>query len=40
MPIGLQLVGPEGADFLTIRLAQLLEEQAGFTCETPPLVVP
>ena len=37
MPIGLQIVGPEGGDYLTIRLAQLLEEEAGFVCEVPPL---
>ena len=35
LPIGLQLVGPEGSDYCTIALAELLE-QAGFVCELPP----
>ena len=34
------LCSTQGADFVTIRLAQLLEEEAGFTCETPPLAAP
>ena len=31
-----QLVGPEGGDFLTISLAGLLENEAGFTATSPP----
>jgi amidase len=34
LPIGLQLVGPEGGDYCTIALAGLLE-RAGFGCEFP-----
>jgi amidase len=37
LPIGLQLVGPEGADYLTIALAGLLETEAGFRAELPPV---
>jgi len=36
LPVGLQLVGPEGADFLLIELARLLETKAKFECEVPP----
>ena len=35
LPIGLQLIGPEGSDYCTIAIAELLEE-AGLTCELPP----
>ena len=35
LPIGLQLVGPEGGDYLTINLAGLLEKEAGFACTLP-----
>ena len=34
LPIGLQLIGPEGADYLTIHLAGLLEE-AGLVSTLP-----
>ena len=36
LPIGLQLIGPEGADYLTIHLAGLLETEAGFKATMPP----
>ena len=32
----MQLVGPEGADYLTIHLAGLLEDEAGFKATLPP----
>ena len=35
LPIGLQLMGPEGDDYRIIALAELLEH-AGFICELPP----
>ena len=35
MPIGLQLIGPEGADYLTIHLASLLEQEAGLKATLP-----
>ena len=35
LPIGLQLIGPEGGDYLTIHLAGLLEKEAGFKAALP-----
>ena len=35
LPVGLQLVGPEGSDYLTIHLAGLLEKEAGFGAVLP-----
>jgi amidase len=36
MPIGLQVVGREGADFLTIDFCRLLEKDCGFVFQRPP----
>jgi amidase len=36
LPVGLQLVGPEGGDYLTIALAGLLETEAGYVTALPP----
>eukprot|EP01043_Picozoa_sp_COSAG02_P021954 COSAG02_NODE_1127_length_14428_cov_68.304627_3_plen_93_part_00 len=35
LPIGLQLIGPEGSDYLTIHLAGLLEQEAGLKATLP-----
>jgi amidase len=38
LPVGLQLVGPEGGDYLTVALAGLLEKEAGFVCHLPAML--
>ena len=35
MPIGLQVVGPEGSDFQCIEFARLLETELGYVYEKP-----
>ena len=37
LPIGLQVVGQEGADYICIDFVRLLEEECGFTFRPPPL---
>ena len=38
LPIGLQLVGPEFSDLITIDVARLLRDECGFQCLRPPLL--
>ena len=38
LPIGLQLVGPEFSDMITIDVARLLRDECGFDCVRPPLL--
>ena len=38
LPIGLNVIGPEWSDFITIDFARLLAEECGCVFRSPPLV--